>query len=142
MNRLLSILIVLIVTSLLSGCIICKTPSTKDYTVNLGEELRLSVNVFPPAMSYSWVLDGAPLSYNGNSFMYTVKEGQHTITVRAKLVFVTDKQTWNIYGDSPQGATFGGDKSVAIDSTPQFFASGSTHGMSILFPVSGNRRAD
>jgi len=120
MKRLLSILIVLIVTSLLSGCIIYKIPSTNDYTMNLGEQLIFSVNVIPPAMSYTWTLDGAPLSNTGKSVVYTVKEGKHTITVMAVLVFVMDKQTWNIYGKSPRGATSGGDESVAIDSTPQF----------------------
>jgi hypothetical protein len=136
-------LFIAILTAMLSGCILSKIPTKNDVTMILGEQITFSVKVYPSNEIYVWTLDGATLSNTGKSFVYSVQEGKHTLTVKAMHDLVADKQTWNIYGNSPPIANAGGDESVAIDSTPKFFGgSDSTHRKSILFPISGNRLID
>jgi hypothetical protein len=86
-------------TAMLSGCILSKTPNTNDVTMNLGEEKTFSVNVFPPA-TYAWTLDGSPLSTTGKSIVISSDvAGNHILTVKAKHILGTDTQTWNLIID-------------------------------------------
>ena len=86
-------------TAMLSGCILSKTPSTNDVTMTSGDQMTFSVNIFPPGGTYAWTLDNAPLTNPGNSYLYTATAGNHTLVVKAKQIFGTDIQTWNITCD-------------------------------------------
>ncbi len=100
MKRSLSILIVLIFMSLLSGCILSKTPKTDTIDIQLGKQVTFSVNVFPSNATYTWTLDGTPLMYVfGKSYVYTSTGGNHKLVVKAKQSLGTDTQTWNITCD-------------------------------------------
>ena len=96
MKRSFSIFIVLIFISLLSGCLLSKTPSTSDVNMTSGEEKTFSVNVFPSNSTYTWTLDTSPPSTGGKSYSYTAMPGDHTLTVKAKHICGTDTQTWKI----------------------------------------------
>jgi outer membrane protein assembly factor BamB len=126
MKRLLSILIVLIVTAMLSGCILSKTPKTNNVTMNIGEQKSFSINVFPSKATYTWTLDGSPLSNTTKSYTYTALAGEHFLVVRATQAFGTDTQTWNVYGNSPPVANAGPDQTVPTDTTVTLDGSSST----------------
>jgi formylglycine-generating enzyme required for sulfatase activity len=89
-------LFIAILVSILSGCILSKTPSTNNVTMNLGEQKTFSVNVYPSNATYTWTLNGLPLSNTGKSYLYTALGGNHTLVVKAKQALGTDTQTWNI----------------------------------------------
>ena len=96
MKRSVIFLFIAILVSMLSGCILSKTPSTNDVAIPSGEHMTFSVNVFPPGGTYVWTLDDAPLTNPGNSYLYTATAGNHTLVVKAKHFLGTDTQTWNI----------------------------------------------
>jgi formylglycine-generating enzyme required for sulfatase activity len=92
-------LLIVMITAMLSGCIISKTPSTNNFTMKVGEQKTFSVDAFPFNGTYAWNLDEVPLSNMGNSIVYTAKVGKHSLTVRATHALFIDKQTWNITCD-------------------------------------------
>jgi hypothetical protein len=97
MKRLLSILIVILVTAMLGGCLLSKTPKTNDVAMDLGDHVTFSVNVFPSGGTYAWTLDGTPLSNTTKSYIYVAENGgEHALTVKAKQSLGTDTQTWTI----------------------------------------------
>jgi hypothetical protein len=126
MKRSLSILIVLIATSLFSGCLLSKTPSTNDVSMNIGEQKTFSIKVFPSNSTYTWTLDGAALSNTDKTYVYTVEAGKHTLKVKAKHICGTDIQTWNVYGNSPPVSNAGPDQTVDFGATVTLDGSGST----------------
>jgi len=101
MKKSVVLLVFAMFTTILSGCILSKTPSTNDVTMNLGEEKTFSVNVFPSGGTYSWTMDNTPISNSGKSYTYNALAGGHTLIVRATHILGTDTQAWNIYGNSP-----------------------------------------
>jgi hypothetical protein len=126
MKRSLSVVIMLSVVALLSGCIVSKTPATNDVTIPMGTQMTFSVVVFPTTATYAWTLDEAPLSNTGNSYVYTAQGGKHDLTLKATHIFGTDTQTWHIITPSPPVANAGDDQSVTIDTTVTLDGSGST----------------
>jgi formylglycine-generating enzyme required for sulfatase activity len=88
--------------------------------------MTFSVEVFPPGGTYTWTLDGAPLSNTGKSYVYTAEAGNHTLVVKATHFLGTDTQTWNIITPSPPVANAGPDQTVAVDVTVTLDGSGST----------------
>jgi hypothetical protein len=107
MKRSVSFLAVVLFVSVLSGCLLSKTPSTNDVTMTFGEEKTFSVNIFPSKSTYTWTLDGDPQSNTGKSYVYTCLGGNHTLTVKAKHICGTDTVTWNIK-NLTWNKTFGG----------------------------------
>ena len=89
-------LFIAMLTAILSGCILSKTPNTNDVTMTINEQKTFSVNVFPPGGTFAWTLDEAPLTNLGNSYVYTAQAGDHILTVKATQSLGTDTQTWNI----------------------------------------------
>jgi eukaryotic-like serine/threonine-protein kinase len=96
MKKSILFLVFAMLTGILSGCILSKTPNTNNVTMNLGEQKTFSVNVFPSKATYSWTLNGLPISNTGKSYVYTALGGNHTLIVKAKHALGTDTQTWNI----------------------------------------------
>ena len=99
MKRSVCLLSIIIVASILSGCIISKTPSADDVSMSFGEQKTFSVKVFPSNATYTWTLDGTMLSNTGNSYEYTAQGGTHSLIVKAKHSLGTDTKTWNITCD-------------------------------------------
>ena len=126
MKRSLLIQIVLIFTSLFSGCLLSKTPSTNDITMNLGDKMTFSVNIFPSNSTYTWTLDGAAFSNTGKTYVYTAEAGKHTLTVKAKHICGKDIQTWNVYGNSPPVSNAGPEQTIDFGATVTLDGSGST----------------
>ena len=126
MKRSLSIFIVFFIISLLSGCLLSKTPNANDVSMNLGDHMTFSVNVFPPA-TYTWTLDDAPLTNPGNSYVYTAQAGGHILVVKAKHFLGTDTQAWNLLtNNSPPVAHTGPEQTVAEKELVTLDASNST----------------
>jgi hypothetical protein len=96
MRKSLSILLTLLITTIISGCIVSKTPNTNDVTIPVGAQVTFSVVVFPPTTTFAWTLDGTPLSNTGSSYVYTAQGGEHFLTVKATHILGTDTQTWHI----------------------------------------------
>jgi formylglycine-generating enzyme required for sulfatase activity len=96
MKRSLLIFSSLIIISLLSGCILSKTPKTKNVNIPLGKPMTFSVKIFPFNATYAWTLNGTPLSNSGNSYVYIAEKGDYLLTVKAKHTCGTDTQTWHI----------------------------------------------
>lgn len=122
MKKSLSIFTVFLVTTILSGCIISKTPSTKDVSMNVGEQKTFSIKVFPSRATYVWSLDDETLSNTASSYAYTALAGEHTLTVKAGK----DTFTWNVYGNSPPLARAGEDQTVSVNAIVTLDGSGST----------------
>jgi alpha-tubulin suppressor-like RCC1 family protein len=117
MRKLVVFLVFAILTAMLSGCILSKTPGTNDFTMTLGEQKTFSLEVFPTPSSYVWTLDGAPVSNSGKSYKYTAQAGGHLLIVLATHALGTDTHAWYIYGNSPPVANAGADKLVHVDTT-------------------------
>ena len=101
MKKSLIVLFVAILTAILSGCILSKTPNTNDVSMNLGVQKTFSVNVFPSNATYTWTLDGESLPNTEKSYVYTSHAGDHTLVVKATHILGTDTQTWNIQVNIP-----------------------------------------
>jgi hypothetical protein len=89
-------LLIGILTAILSGCIISKTPTTNEVTMPLDHHRTFSVKVFPSDAAYSWTLDGSPLANTESSYEYTAQGGEHALCVKASHIYGTDTQTWHI----------------------------------------------
>jgi len=126
MKRSLSVVIMLSVVAMLSGCIVTKTPNTNDVTIPFGAQVTFSVLVFPPTAAFAWTLDGAPLSNAERSYVYTAQGGEHFLTVKARHILCTDTQTWHITTNSPPVANARADRFVVVDTTVTLDGSGST----------------
>jgi hypothetical protein len=114
MKRSLYFLSVILVASFLSGCIISKTPETNDLAMTLGDITTFSMKVFPSNAVYTWTLDGVELPDTEWSYIYTAEAGDHTLTVKAKHVFGTDTQTWNMTVNSPPVASAAINSSIVV----------------------------
>jgi hypothetical protein len=119
-------LVFAMLTAILSGCILSKTPSTNDVNLAFNAQMTFSVKVFPTNATYTWTLDGNPISNTGNSYLYTALGGNHTLVVKAKHFLSTDTQSWNITTPSPPVANAGPDQTVFVDSEVTLDGSGST----------------
>ena len=108
MKRSLSVVIMLSVIVMLSGCIVTKTPITNDVAIPLGAQVTFSVVVFPSDATYAWTLDEAPLPNTGSSYLYTAQEGEHVLTVKATHILGIDTQTWLILTNLTFNKTYGG----------------------------------
>ena len=96
MKRSVYFLSIILFASILSGCIISKSPNQSEVTVAPGATTTFKITVFPSGGTYAWTLDGVPISNTTNSYQYTPTGGQHVLTVKAKQTLGTDTQTWNI----------------------------------------------
>ncbi len=96
MKRSIFLLSIIFIVSILSGCIISKTPDSNDVTMTLNEQVTFSIKVFPSNATYSWTLDGTALTNTDKSYVYTAEAGYHTLIVKAAHKLGTDTITWNI----------------------------------------------
>jgi len=75
MRRSLSIVIILSVVALLSGCIISTTPKDNPVVLLPGQAKTFTINVFPQPAKYAWYVGGNVVpGATGNSLVYIIKE--------------------------------------------------------------------
>jgi formylglycine-generating enzyme required for sulfatase activity len=116
---------VISIALILSGCIISRTPSTNSVTMHFGNQKTFSVKVFPSKATYTWTLDGLPLTNTGSSYIYTAQVGEHVLTVRATHILGTDNQTWNIATDNTAPVVNAGpDQNVSVNASVTLNGSG------------------
>lgn len=101
MKRFICLLSIILFASFINGCILSKTPSKNDVSMNLGEQMTFSVKVFPSNATYTWTLDETPVLNTGKSYVYTAQCGQHVLKVHATHFLGTDTQAWNILTEGP-----------------------------------------
>jgi hypothetical protein len=134
MKRLLSILTMLAVTSLLSGCIISTSPKDNPVVLLPGQAKTFTIRVFPQPAKFAWYLEGNLVpGAEGNTFAYTIYDVllplNFTIEVRATGLLGTDKYTWNVHyagTNKPPIAEAGPDQSTSVESNVNLDGSGST----------------
>jgi alpha-tubulin suppressor-like RCC1 family protein len=113
MRRHLLLILIVMLTAMLGGCIISKTPASDAVTMALGEQQVFSVTVLPSGGTFTWTLDGNPLSETGDSYTYTALGGKHVLVVHAPKSLGVDVEAWTITTNSPPVANAGGDQTVA-----------------------------
>jgi formylglycine-generating enzyme required for sulfatase activity len=96
MRKSMIILSIAMLSAIMSGCILSKTPTANEVTMPLNHQKTFSVKVFPADATYAWTLDGLPLANEGNSYEFMATGGEHTLSVRASHSFGTDTQKWHI----------------------------------------------
>jgi hypothetical protein len=96
MRKAVVFLFIIIISTMLNGCILSKSPNASSVTVPIGEQKIFTLSVFPPNATYDWTLDGAPVTGQGKSYQYTATGGEHSLRVTATHFLGTDKQTWAI----------------------------------------------
>jgi len=123
MTRSLSVVIILSVVALLSGCIISTTPKDNPVVLLPGQAKTFTIRVLPPLAKYAWYLGGNVVpGATGNSFSYMINDGllpsDFTIEVRATGLLGTDKYTWNVYyaGTKPPQVSAGFNHTVGLKS--------------------------
>jgi hypothetical protein len=124
MKKSVYLLSIILVASILSGCIISKSPNANNVTVAPGAATTFSVIILPPGGTYTWTLDNALLSNATSSYQYTPTGGIHTLAVIATHIFGTDTQTWHITcpeASAPIGST-GGTVAVTETNSPLYGA--------------------
>ncbi len=126
MKKFVVFLFITMLTAMLSGCVISKTPNTNDVSLPSGEQMTFSVTVLPIPATYAWTLDGAPLTGTEKSYEYIAMGGEHILEVQATHALGTDTQTWNIYGNSHPVANAGADQSADVGAMIILDGSGST----------------
>jgi hypothetical protein len=89
-------LFIIIISTVLNGCILSKSPNTSSVAVPIGEQKIFTLSVFPSNAIFDWTLDGAFVTGQGKSYQYTATGGEHSLKVTATHFLGTDKQTWTI----------------------------------------------
>jgi hypothetical protein len=89
-------LFIIIISTVLNGCILSKSPNANSVSVPIGENRTFTLSVFPPNATFDWTLDDTPVIGQGKSYQYTATVGEHSLKVTATHFLGTDKQTWTI----------------------------------------------
>jgi len=133
MKKILSILMLFLVTALLSGCIISHTPTEDPVNLTPGVAKIFTIKVFLTPLKYVWSVDGTvDTGATENTYSYMLNDvlpSKHTITVKAVHLFFTDVYTWNVQYEgtnkSPT-ANAGPDQYAYADDIVTLDGSGST----------------
>ena len=134
MRRSLSIVIMLSIVALLSGCIITTSPKDNPVVLLPGQAKTFTINVFPHPAKYAWFVSGNVVpGATGNSFSYMIDDVllplNFTIEVTATGLLGIDKYTWNVHyvgTNKPPIAEAGPNQNAGVGATVTLDGSGST----------------
>lgn len=112
MRKYILFIFVVVLTAMLGGCIVSKSPSNYNVSMAYGEQKVFSVKSIPDG-TFTWTLDGLPLPVTGNAYTYTALAGGHTLVVRAPhTTFGEEVMAWYIVANSPPVANAGANQTV------------------------------
>jgi predicted secreted protein len=133
MKRSLSVVIMLSVIVMLSGCIVSTTPKDNPVVLLPGQAKTFTIQVFPFPLKYVWLVDGNVVpGATRSSLVYILNEvlpSDFTIEVRATGLLGTDKYTWNVHyvgTNKPPVAEAGPDQITRVGYIVILDGSGST----------------
>jgi outer membrane protein assembly factor BamB len=119
MKRNFVISIMLMLTIILSGCIISSSPKENPVILSPGQTKTFTIKVFPSPQNYIWSVDGiVDAGATQSSYKYMLDEvlpSQHTIRVIAIYALGANTHTWNIQYEGtnkPPTADAGVDQNV------------------------------
>ena len=96
MRKSVVLLLIIIISTVLNGCVLSKSPNANSASVPIGEHRTFTLSVFPPNATFDWTLDGASVTGQGKSYQYAATGGKHSLKVTANHFLGTDKETWTI----------------------------------------------
>ena len=112
MRKHILLLFIVMLTAMLSGCILSKTPPADYVTMSYGQTQTFSVKVLGNN-PISWTLDGVLQPETGTSYVYTAKAGTHTLIIRTTFgLDNSDTEIWYITANGPPTASAGNDQTV------------------------------
>ncbi len=126
MKRSICLLAVVLLASILSGCIISSTPKNNEVNVLITASQSFSIKVFPTGTQYVWTLDGNAISNTTNTYIYTPKDdglSEHVLKVEASHLFGKDTREWKIV-DALASQTVGPDGGTITLDNSDYFANG------------------
>jgi len=131
MRKHIALLWMVMLTAMLGGCILSKTPASDTVYMQYGETKTFSVQLFRGEDDIiTWTLDGVPLVLppHTTSFNYTAVGGEHTLVVRATYgpLSIMDTEAWHIISTNPPVANAGPPQTVDEEVTVTLDASNSS----------------
>jgi hypothetical protein len=94
-------LFIIILSTILSGCVISATPTNKPVIMTQNQSKTFTLNVFPENAQFKWMVDGVEMAgVIGNSFEYVPgddEKTEHIISVEAKQFLGKDNYQWSVY---------------------------------------------
>lgn len=111
MRKHIGFLLLVMLTAMLGGCVLAKTPASDTVYMSYGATQKFSIVVIGNH-TYLWTLDGQPLACTGKSCDYTALAGGHMLVVRASYGDKWDTETWYIVANSPPTASAGPNQTV------------------------------
>ncbi len=86
------------VTAILGGCVINRTPASNDVNVQLGTTKDFSVYAIPGDGAYKWTLDGEVLTETTDKYTFTATvSGKHVLMVEVPPSIGVKTQAWTIH---------------------------------------------
>jgi len=134
MKRSLSVVIMLSLIALLSGCIVSTSPKDNPVVLLPGQAQTFTIRVLPQPAKYAWYVGGTVVpGATVNSFAYMIDDVvlplDFTIEVWATGLLGTDKYTWNVHyvgTNKPPVAEAGPDQITCVGYIVILDGSGST----------------
>jgi len=86
------------ITAMLGGCVITRTPASNDVNVQLGTSADFSVFAIPGSGAYVWTLDGAVQTEITSKYTFTATSpGKHVLMVQVPPSIGVQTQAWTIH---------------------------------------------
>ncbi len=127
MRKHILLIFIVMLTAMLSGCIVTKTPSADNVTMSYGQTQTFKILTIGKH-TFTWYLDGVKIpSCTTGSCSYTAEPGTHELLVEtiSSPVWSRDTAVWMISSNGPPTANAGANQSVNEEVTVTLDASNS-----------------